>query len=269
MRQVTSKDNPIIRDYQKLASSRKHRAEAGRFVLEGVRLVCDAALSGARFSALLVTGEGCGRLGSRLAALEAAAAETVQIDHRLAALLAQTETDQGVFAVCEGRLWRDEPPAPGALQKGALLLCSLQDPGNVGTIIRSADAFGLSAVLLSADCPDPASPKVLRASMGAALRLPLFRCPDPGKTVQALRGQGIPVFAAALGSGSLPADAVCLGGAVVAIGNEGAGLPETFCDCCDRRIILPIAPQSESLNAAMAATVFAWEISRAARGGAV
>lgn len=268
MRQITSKDNPVIRDYQKLASSRKHREQAGRFVLEGVRLVCDAAESGVCPALLLVTGEGRERLSGRFDRLSAAAAETVLIDPKLAQLLAQTETAQGVFAVCEGRLWRDGPPESGALGKGALLLCSLQDPGNVGTIIRSADAFGLSAVLLSADCPDPASPKVLRASMGAALRLPLYRCPEPGETVRALRGQGIPVFAAALGDRSQPVDAVSLSGAVVAIGNEGAGLPEEFCGLCDRRVILPIAPQSESLNAAMAATVFAWEISRAARGSA-
>lgn len=266
MRQITSKDNPNIKEYVRLCGSRKSRTESGCFVLEGMRLVCDAHQSGVRIGLLLVTEEGMARLGERFAALSDAAGETVLIDRRIAGQIAQTKTPQGVFAVCEGALWRGEPSSPPALGRGALLLCSLQDPGNVGTIIRSAEAFGLSAVLMSADCPDPASPKVLRASMGAALRLPLYRCPDPAETVGRLREAGIPVFAAALGERSVPVGEVSLRGAVVAVGNEGAGLSEEFCARCDRRVILPIAPGSESLNAAMAASIFAWELSRAARG---
>ncbi len=266
MQQITSKDNLRIKDYARLCDSRKSRAESGSFVLEGVRLVDDAVRSGACLSLLLVTEEGIARLKDRFAVLEAAAEQTALIDQRIAEHIAMTESPQGVFAVCRGSLWQDKLPAPALLGQGALLLCSLQDPGNVGTIIRSAEAFGLGAVFLSADCPDPASPKVLRASMGAALRLPLYRCPDPGETVHALRAGGVAVFAAALGEKSAPVDTVSLRGAVVAIGNEGAGLPLEFCDRCDGRVILPIAPGSESLNAAMAATVFAWELARASRG---
>ena len=118
---------------------------------------------------------------------------------------------------------------------------------------------------MTADCPDPAAPKVLRASMGAALRLPIYCAESAGEAVAALRRNGIAVYAAALGDESVSVDAVSLVNAAVAIGNEGAGLPPQVQAACTGRVILPISQQSESLNAAMAATVFAWELSRCAR----
>ncbi len=263
MLEITSKDNPRIKEFRKLCTSRKHRLQSHRFALEGARLVGDALKSDAELLTLLVTDDGMRRLGGDFDRLAMKARETLMIPDALAGGLAETESPQGVFAICEGRLFL--PGLPTAAPNGALLLCSLQDPGNVGTILRSADAFGLSCVIMTADCPDPAAPKVLRASMGAALRLPVYCADDAAAAVHTLRQGGMAVWAAALEDESLPVDAVSLENAVVVIGNEGAGLPSGVQAACTGRVILPMNDQSESLNAAMAATVFAWELSRNAR----
>lgn len=263
MLEITSKDNSRIKEFRKLCTSRKHRLQSQRFALEGARLVCDMPKSTAELLTLMVTKDGIWRLGENFDRLAIKARETLLISDALAAALSETETPQGVFAICEGRLFL--PALPATAPNGALLLCSLQDPGNVGTILRSADAFGLSFVVMTADCPDPAAPKVLRASMGAALRVPAYLTDSAGDAVAALRRNGIAVYAAALGSESIPVDGVSLQNAAVAIGNEGAGLSPQVQDACTGRVILPISSRSESLNAAMAATVFAWELSRCAR----
>jgi len=257
MIKVTSKDNNSLKEYRKLCGSRKHRLQTGKFALEGVRLICDYAKSGGVITDLMVTEQGLARIVGELPE----AKRVLLITDQLALSIAQTDTPQGVFAVCEGRLCKEG--LPQHTEKGALMLCSLQDPGNIGTILRSAEAFGLSAVIMTSDCPDAASPKVLRASMGAAARLDIYVVPDAKTAIEELRSSGKTVYAAALGSRSVAVNTVSLDGAVVAIGNEGSGLSDDVSDACDKRVILPISEHSESLNAAMAATVFAWELCRA------
>ncbi|MFV0498085.1 MAG: TrmH family RNA methyltransferase [Candidatus Fimivivens sp.] len=264
MLEITSKDNFRIKEFRKLCTNRKHRLQSQQVALEGARLVCDSLQSGVALRTLMVTDSGMQRLGEDFDRVARQAHEILRISDQLAAVLAETESPQGVFAICEGQLF--SPGMPQAVPNGALLLCSLQDPGNVGTILRSADAFGLSAVIMTADCPDPASPKVLRASMGAALRTAIYCADSAESAVATLRRSGITVYAAALDSQSIPVDALSLGNAAIAIGNEGAGLSAQVQDACTGRVILPISQQSESLNAAMAATVFAWELSRCVRG---
>ena len=262
MLQITSKDNPRIKELAKLYSSARARRESGLFVLEGVRLVRDAQINGVSIRSLFVTEDGIRRLGESAAALIAAAGEVFEIPDNLAARVGDTVQPQGVFAVCEGTLAM--PGLPENTEGGILILASLQDPGNVGTILRSAAAFGLGGVLMSRDCPDPASPKVLRAAMGVR---PAWQTGDICAAIDTLRARGVPVYAAALGENSVTVDEVFLAGAAVVIGNEGSGLPENVIAHCTMPVILPIAPGCESLNAAMAATVFAWELSRAARRG--
>lgn len=263
MLEISSKENPRIKEFKKLCASRKYRMQSQRFALEGARLVCDSLKSSSEIKTLLVTDAGMKRLGAHFDFLAVKAQEMLLISDQLAAEIAQTESPQGVFAICEGSLVLTG--LPESAPDGALLLCSLQDPGNVGTILRSAEAFGLSAIIMTLDCPDPAAPKVLRASMGAALRLPIYCTDNAAEAISSLRQNGLLVYAAALESGSLPVDRVSLQNAVVAIGNEGAGLALPVQQACNARIMLPICEKSESLNAAMAATVFAWELSRCAR----
>jgi TrmH family RNA methyltransferase len=258
---ITSRENQTIKLIRRLLSSRKYRCESGLFVVEGVRLAAEAAAEKIAVKILLCTPQGQCRLGEEYAALLAAAEQCLVIDEALARYISDTQSPQGVFAVCTGM-----PTARALPEKtpgGCLVLASLQDPGNVGTILRSADAFGLSMVIMSSDCPDVSSPKVLRASMGAAFRVPVAIA-DPTEAVEHLKNKKIPVYAAALGNESASIGDVSLCGSAVVIGNEGSGLPQKLLSQCERPIMIPIAPGCESLNAAMAATVFCYEMSRAA-----
>lgn len=263
MTEITSRENPAIKEFLKLCAARKNRSKSGLFPLEGVRLVCDCAATRGRIKRLFVTDEGIRRLGDKFDWLSSLCEETLRISDGVAGFMGDTETPQGVFAVCEGLLGQDG--LPKAAPNGALMLCSLQDPGNVGTILRTAEALCLSFVILTRDCPDVTSPKVMRSSMGAALRIPIFLCDSAAEAVRAMREDGLLVYAAALGEQSRAVDTLDLNNAVVAIGNEGRGLEQETADACTARALLPISPESESLNAAMAAGIFAWELSKASR----
>ncbi|MBQ2752322.1 MAG: RNA methyltransferase [Oscillospiraceae bacterium] len=262
MVKITSKDNSVLKEYRKLCGSRKHRRGSGKFALEGVRLICDYAKSGGNIEALMVTEKGIERLGDAFENLSGISGKTLLLDDSAALTIAETESPQGVFAICCGSL--ELEGLPKSADNGIIMLCSLQDPGNVGTILRSAEAFGLSAVVMTSDCPDAASPKVLRASMGAAVRIPIYVATDAIDAINVLKQSGISVFAAALGERSVPVHQVSLKKSAVVIGNEGSGLSDEVADSCTGRVILPISEGSESLNAAMAATVFAWELKKAA-----
>ncbi len=144
--------------------------------------------------------------------------------------------------------------------QGVLLLSGIRDPGNLGTILRSALAFGCDTVMLSSDCCDVCHPRVARGSMGALFRLSLAEAGDLSSAVKDLRASGRRVFAAELRAGAKslfeiahrPED-------VFLIGNEGHGIPKELSLLCDGSVYLPISPSSESLNAAIAASILLWE----------
>ena len=148
-----------------------------------------------------------------------------------------------------------------------LLLDGLQDPGNLGTIIRGAEAFDVTALVLGQGCPDRFSPKVLRSTMGGVFRLPVFRSGDLPGTIRQMREAGLTVWAAMLDPGARPIRQLPgEGGLGVVIGNEGSGVSRAAASACDGAVYFPIAPRTESLNAAVAATVIMWEMSGRERG---
>ncbi len=260
MTAITSPENHLIKQMKRLLSSRRARCESGLFVVEGARLVCEAAAENIPLDTLLYTEQGRRRLGEDRPSVLTAAKRCYLIDDAVAKKISDTQNPQGVFAICSFQLTKHA--LPEKISCGALVLSSLQDPGNVGTILRSADAFGISMVIMSPDCPDPGAPKVLRASMGAAFRVPMAVA-DPYLAVEFLKSQNIRVCAAALNENSKPIHAVNLANSAVVIGNEGAGLPASLIARCDESVVIPITPGCESLNAAMAATIFCYEMRRA------
>ena len=141
------------------------------------------------------------------------------------------------------------------------LLDGVQDPGNVGTILRTADALFCDGLLLVGGCADPWQPKAVRASMGAVLRCPVWSC-----TAEEAKGllsrSGIPLYGAALRRDTLDARAIPEGKAAIAIGSEGRGLSAEMLALCDATVRIPMAEHCESLNAAAAAAVLLWELAR-------
>ncbi len=153
------------------------------------------------------------------------------------------------------------PALPETAPRRVIVLENLQDPGNVGTILRTAAAFGCDLAVLAGECADPYNPKTVRAAMGALFRQRLIELPLSGLAA-ALRGWGLPLYGAALSADAADVTDTDLSAAAVAVGNEGHGLSRELLDLCDGKIIIPMAPGSESLNAAVAASILLWEMSR-------
>jgi TrmH family RNA methyltransferase len=249
---VTSRDNPLVKQCLGLAASRKARREAGLFLCDGPTLLAEALAHGARVTAVLCAED------VELPALPAAV-RTVGLPERLVRAVSPTDTPQGVVFLC--RMPDTRPPAP--LPSGRyVLLDRVQDPGNVGAILRAASAFGASAQLMGPGCADPFSPKAVRAAMGAVFRLPVFETDDP---LAALAGCPVPVYAAVPGGNAGDPREIDLSACVLMLGNEGAGLSGELEARADRRVKLPMAPGCESLGVAAAAAALLWEAARSAK----
>ena len=158
------------------------------------------------------------------------------------------------------------PAEPEGVFNRAILLENVQDPGNVGTVIRTAAAMGVDTVLLCGACADVYSPKTARATMGAIFREKILHCtPDEARALA--DKNGLKLYGAALSDRAADIRTLTLQKAVVAIGSEGRGLCEELLSLCDGELIIPMSPGSESLNAAVAAAITLWEMQNAAAGG--
>lgn len=252
MKQITSRENPAVRQYTLLAASRKARMEEQLFVTEGAKLTKEAVQT-CSLKELYVTETAIQKYD--LDSL----GEPVLVSDGVAQKMSLTPAPQGIFGVFH----QPQPyEIPLSVSQCYLVLSGLQDPGNVGTILRTAAALGIGNVFLSPDCPDPYSPKVLRASMGGVFRLAL-ETRETAETITALDQARVRVWAAALSPKAVPPQKAGLkAGSAVVIGNEGRGLAPEIAALCKGIIQIPMAPGNESLNAAMAAGILLWEMAR-------
>ena len=237
------------------------RREQGRFLIDGEKLVRDALAAGAPCVELLARDVS----PWREAAL-AASVDVVEISAADAERLSETRTPQGVFAVIEDRL-PDAAAAIAALPREApraggtvvVALDAVQDPGNVGAIIRSAAAFGCDLALLGPGCADATHPRVTRAATGAWFQLPIARSPNLAADLAALRGGGARIIACSPAGGGQRQDELAAAppaaATVYLFGNEGAGVSDELAPLIDATISIPINPKVESLNVAVAAGV--------------
>ena len=259
---VTSKDNQWVKEWRRLNDSAKYRRESGLFAIEGARLCADALRSNVPLQAVLYTSSALAAYGNVVEPLLAAADTAVEISPELSRYMGDTMNPQGVFCVAkmlDNSLIIDKINIIGTYSA----LEDIQDPGNMGTIIRTAEALGLDGILLSDGCCDIYNPKVLRASMGGVFRLPLMRVGDMAQTVVALQEKGLTAFACVVDSTATPITSVAMGeGAVALIGNEGNGLRAETVAACKHSVTIPMAGRAESLNASMAAGIILWEMCR-------
>jgi TrmH family RNA methyltransferase len=249
---ITSRENAKIKYACRLASSGAFRRSEGRFLAEG-RKLCPELCRGAALEQLFYT-QAAAEKCPELAQLPG---EHYLIEDHVADKLADVGTHQGVFGV-----FRTPQADLSGIRPGGryLALERVQDPGNVGTLLRSAAAFGFDGVLLSDGCASPFAPKTLRASMGAAVQLPIVEGGDMARTVAELRARGITCLAAALYR-SEPLSAAAReypGGVCVVIGSEGQGLTEATVAACDKTVRIPMTDRVESLNAGIAGSVLLW-----------
>lgn len=257
MKSIISRDNPTYKQLKRLAESARERRKAERTLLDGAHLVA-ACLAAGMQPEMLVVAEGaasnaevCGMLTSAAAALK------IQLSDSLFAEISPVETPTGVLALLE----IPHLPVPDRPEFG-LLLEDVQDPGNLGSILRSAAAAGVQVAWLSVGCADAWSPRVLRAGMGAHFVLPIVERADLRALAVGFSGQ---TLAACLQGESLYR--LDLNGPVAfIIGNEGAGLSRELIESAGKRFTIPMPGQVESLNVAAAAAVCLFERARQAKG---
>ncbi len=254
---IKSKDNAIIKHFKKLISSKKERTQSNEFVLEGSRLVFDALKNNAPVKKLLITVAAAEKHRQQLEEFETV--EKILISDELGSKISDTGNTQGIFAICSFIENRDT--FENLKENGKyIVLVQLQDPGNAGMIIRTADAMGLDGVIFSKSC-DIYNPKVVRATMGSLFRIPVYHDIDEDNIFMALSQAEIPSFAAVV---TPDADDVkyvdfSKGGAVF-IGNEGNGLSYDTIRKCTNAITIKMSGNIESLNAAMATGIIMWEL---------
>ncbi len=260
--EITSRDNRLIKEYRRLSDDARYRRQSGKFVVEGARLCADAARSDVVLESVFITPHACSQYPEYTAQITAVASAVYDIPDTLARHLGDTASPQGIYAIAV------MPSLPSAVSSLDLTRCyaaleTVQDPGNLGTMIRTAEAFGLGGILLSDGCCDPYSPKALRASMGGSFRLPLFTAGDLTETLPRLAERGFRIAACVVDGDAETVQSAALGvGTVAVIGNEGNGLrPETVA-ACTCRITIPMDGRAESLNASMAAGIVFWEMVR-------
>ena len=251
MERITSRQNALMTHIRKLNSSRAYRRENGEYLCDGVKLLEEALKWNAPLKTVVFAE------GAEVPALPGSA-RTVCVPADVMRSISPMETPQGaLFTVA---LPKD--PLPETLT-GAhyLVLDGVQDPGNVGTILRTADAFDCDGVFLVNACADPYSPKTVRATMGAVFRRPVYQC-TLNELCALLAESGLPLYGTALRDDTVSLRETDLSRAAVAVGSEGRGLSEEVLARCEKTIKIPMSPRCESLNAAIAAGVVLWEMYR-------
>ena len=235
---ITSRQNPLMTHLRKLASSRSYRKKSGEYLCDGTKLLDEALKWGAPVqTAVFSDGVEIPTLPDTVRA--------VRVSEDLMRSVSPMETPQGVLFT----------------GKHYLVLDGVQDPGNVGTILRTADAFECDGVFLVNACADLFNPKTARATMGAIFRREAYSV-TPEELFALLSKSGVPLYGTALREDTVPLSDANLSKAAVAIGSEGRGLSQQMLDECAKTLKIPMSPRCESLNAAIAATVVLWEMYR-------
>lgn len=242
---ITSRKNPLIQQIRRLVSSKKEREAAGLFVSDGTKLLAEAVRWWDGLDTVLLTQQTEAELPESV--------RVIYVSKEIMEYVSPMETPQGALFLC--RLPDRKAFSP---QPGMLLLDGLQDPGNLGTILRTADALNVPVALLEG-CADPYSHKVVRSSMGAIFRTPVVQTTWE-EAFAACKAAGIPVAVTALSERAEDIRTAQLSRMAVVIGSEGQGVRRQIMDFADKQLIIPMNPNCESLNAAVAAAIVMWQM---------
>lgn len=251
---ITSKDNSLIKLVCALQGSSSARREHNLFVLEGLRICDDAATCSIKFDKLIVSETAILKYENQVKRLYKNALDCFRIPDSLFKKISDTTSPQGIIALCK------MPEMNTAINPNGryVALENINDPSNLGAVSRTAEALGVSGIILSANGCDPYSPKSLRASMGTLLRMPLIILPD---FVKGIKNSGLKSYACVVDSNAKSiTDVNFQDGSVVMIGNEANGLTDEAKAQATEQITIKMTGLAESLNAATAAAISIWEM---------
>ena len=256
MERITSKNNKLIKDTKKLFSSSGERRERRLFVLEGARLCFDVLNSVYSVKTVFVTESAMAKYPEKTKELINSAEASYIISEEVSDKLSETQNPQGVFAVC------DMYDGEGGLTDKMLALDNVQDPANLGAILRTAEALGISGVI-TYSCCDVYNPKTLRASMGGVLRTQCIDTSDLESLLIKLKEKGYKIYSTVPDSEAKPITDIDFSGrSLCVIGNEANGVEENIKAASDELITIPMHGNAESLNAGVAAAITMWEMLR-------
>jgi TrmH family RNA methyltransferase len=248
MTEITSRKNPLIVRLKKLGADGDFRRACGEFLCDGAKLLREAVQTGADIRAVLVCGQPPEWLPKHV--------PVYAVPRDIIESVSPLKNPQNIIFSCAIPALDAALPAKGPV----VILEDIQDPGNAGTVLRTADAFGIGAVLFTGSCVDPWHPKTIRATMGAIFRQRI--AVSDFDDIAGLKARGMRLFGAALGAGSKDIRELPLLNAAVVIGSEGHGLSDKMLSLCDDKLLIPMSPASESLNAAVAAAIVMWEMKK-------
>ena len=256
---IKSKDNKNIKYISKLGTSAKFRREEQKFVVEGARLCTDAVKSSADIDIFVYSESAYSKYNDIVKSIAKVAHNTICVDDRIFCALSDTKTPQGVLCVVKTL---DKQSYFDKIRENGIIVAldNIQDPSNLGTILRSADALGIDMVVLSSDCCDIYSPKVARGSMGAVFRIPFLITDNLAGFINKFNEYGTS-YACVLDESAVTIDKVTFKSPVISvIGNEGNGVSQPVIDACKSKLYIPMKNNAESLNAAVAASIIMWEM---------
>ena len=269
MDRITSRKNAYVLLLRALASDAALRAGRSEFVCDGLKLLDEAVAAGAEITSILWKEGGA----PRSPAHEALCGKQFLAPQELFDYASPMKNSPGPLFTARlrgavrgpapenGSSLAAQGAAPDERVENALILENVQDPGNVGTVLRTANAFSIGAVVLIGDCADLFSPKTVRSTMGAIVRQKVCRM-GLDELPDWLRRNGLNLYGAALREDAEELQKLDITHSAVAVGSEGRGLSAELLALCEKKIIIPMAPESESLNAAVAASVLMWEMRR-------
>jgi RNA methyltransferase, TrmH family len=268
LRLIEGRHNALVKELRQ-AFGHAERSEEGYCAIEGVRIVEEAIRSGLRFRAVFFK-ESAQNLAERLLPQIGANVETLLLPDKLFDGSVPSETPQGVAALVRLKEFSLDDVLERLQVGPVIVLIGLQDPGNLGTILRSAEAFGSAGVVLGEGTVSPFNSKVIRASAGSVFRLPVILAKAAGGVDEIsarLRKQSARLIATSSHKGTPLDQAQLTGSTAVFIGSEGSGLPRTIMAQVDEMIAIPHTAQVESLNAGVAGSIVLYEAARQRRSG--
>jgi len=259
LRRVEGRHNALVKELR-AGFAHAELTPAGDCAIEGVRIVEEAIRSGLRLHAVFFSESGAEQ-AARLLPQIGAHVETVVLPDKLFASVVPSETPQGVAALVRLKSYTLNDVLERAQFGPLVMVAGVQDPGNLGTILRSAEAFGAGGALLGEGTVSPFNSKVVRGAAGSLFRLALARVKLAAALGQ-MKAKGIRTLGTSSHKGVLLREANLTGPLAVMVGSEGAGVPRDLITRMDEMVTIPHAPQVESLNAGVAASIVLYEISK-------
>ncbi len=251
MKEIRSKDNPVFKAAVKL-TKKKYRDAEGCYLLEGVKPLRDAIAMGIMPESVFIM-EG---IDIDLTLPEN---NMIIVDEKLFGKLSSTEKSQGVVAVVKKKVYRESEFAEAVAGGNVVVLDRLQDPGNIGTIIRTAEAAGYKGILMISGSGDVYSPKVVRAAAGSLFRMPIIKAADADEAASMAKSMGLKLTVTCFEGAQDCFEADLTNSIALVIGNEGRGVSERLMELSDIRVKIPMAGSIESLNAAVAAGILMYQ----------